>query len=102
MAFSNATQSPTTNISTEQPLTNQANVIGVIILASSLFGCSLALLALGKDLFVGKTPPVVFVGVLVWVDFIGVFSTSVLVFHGLVERAEWLADSPQCSIQVRT
>lgn len=97
----NATQSSTTNSSAEQTEDNQGTVIfGVVLLASALLGCSLALLALGRDFFIGKNVPIVFVGALVWVDFIGVFSTAVLIFHGLIEGERWMADSPQCSLQV--
>lgn len=98
----NATQSSTTNSSAEQTADdNQGKVIfAVVLLASALLGCSLALLALGRDFFIGKNVPIVFVGALVWVDFIGVFSTAVLIFHGLIEGEEWMADSPQCSLQV--
>ena len=101
MVILNATQSSITNSSAEQTTDKAANVIiGVVLLASALFGCSLALFALGRDFFTGKNPPVVFVGALVWVDFIGAFSTAVLIFQGFVKGAEWMADSPQCSFQV--
>ena len=97
----NASQSSTTNSSAEQTEDNQGNVIfAVVLLASALLGCGLALLALGRDFFIGKNAPIVLVSALVWVDFIGVFSTAVLIFHGLVEGEEWMADSPQCSLQV--
>lgn len=101
MSISNASQGLPTNESAEQTQEDAVNfIIGVIALASALIGCSLAALALGRDFFIGKNPPVVFVGALVWVDFIGVFSTAVLVFTGFVKGAEWMADSPQCSLQV--
>ena len=101
MVILNATQSSITNSSAEQTPDKLSNVvIGVVLLASALFGCSLALFALGRDFFTGKNPPVVFVGALVLVDFIGAFSTAVLVFQGFVKGAEWTADSPQCSLQV--
>ena len=101
MVILNATQSSTSNSSAEQTVDYPATVIiGVVLLASAIIGCSLALLALGKDFFRGKNPPVVFVGALVWVDFIGAFSTSVIVFQGFVKGVEWMADSPQCSLQV--
>ncbi len=102
MAISNASQGLPTNESAEQTHEDAANfIIGIILLVSALIGCSLAVLALGRDFFIGKNPPGVFVGALVWVDFIGVFSTAVLVFRGFVKGAEWMADSPQCSLQVR-
>ena len=101
MAILNSTQSSITNSSAEQTQDNAANVIiEVVLLASAVIGCSLALFALGRDFFLGKNPPVVFVGALVWVDFIGVFSTAVLVFQGFVKGSDWIADSPQCSLQV--
>lgn len=102
MAILNATQGPrTTNGTAEQTQDDAANfIVGVVLLASALVGCSLAVLALGRDFFIGKNPPAVFVGALVWVDFIGAFSTAVLVFQGYVKGAEWMADSPQCGLQV--
>ena len=101
MVFLNATQGSITNSSAEQTPDKLANVIiGVVLLSSALLGCSLSLFALRRDFFTGKNPPVVFVGALVWVDFIGAFSTAVLVFQGFVKGAEWMADSPQCSLQV--
>ena len=61
----------------------------------------MALLALGRDFFEGKNPPTVCIGALVWVDFVGVFSTAVLVFNGIVKGEDWLEGFPQCSLQVR-
>ena len=102
MAVLNATQNTQhTNTSAEQIQTDTANlIIGVVLLGSALIGCSLTLLALGKDFFVGKNPPSVLVSALVWVDFIGALSTAVLVFHGFVQGPEWMMYSPQCTLQV--
>ena len=101
MAILNATQDSPKEDSADQTQGDVANIIiGIVLLACALVGCSLAVVALGRDFFIGKNPPVVFVGALVWVDFIGVFSTSVLVFHGFVKGAEWMRESPQCGLQV--
>lgn len=102
MAVLEATQNTQhTNTSAEQIQTDTANlIIGVVLLASALIGCSLTLLALGKDFFLGKNPPSVLVSALVWVDFVGAFSTAVLVFHGFVQGPEWIMYSPQCTLQV--
>ena len=101
MAFSNASQYQPTKDSADQTDEDAASfIMGIVMLTSALIGCSLAVLALGKDFFVGRNPPAVFVGTLVWVDFIGVFLTAVLVFQGFVKGAEWIADSPQCGLQV--
>lgn len=101
MAVFNATLNSTKEASADKAQEDKVGiVIGSVVLASALIGCSLALVALGKDLFIGRNTPVVLVGALVWVDFIGVFSTSVIVFHGFVKGAEWIADSPQCGLQV--
>lgn len=98
----NATQNVQhTNTSAEQILTDTVNlIIGVVLLASALIGCSLTLLALGKDFLLGKNPPSVLVSALIWVDFIGAFSTAVLVFHGFVKGPDWIMYSPQCTLQV--
>jgi len=97
----NGSQDLPTNESAEQTQENSANfIIGIVLLVSAFVGCSLAVLALGRDFFIGKNPPIVFVGALVWVDFIGLLSTVVLVFQGLVKGGEWIAQSPQCSLQV--
>jgi len=96
----NGSQDLPTNESAEQTQENSANfIIGIVLLVSAFVGCSLAVLALGRDFFIGKNPPIVFVGALVWVDFIGLLSTVVLVFQGLVKGGEWIAQSPQCSLQ---
>lgn len=101
MANLTGSQGLPTNESAEQTQENSANfIIGIVLLVSAFVGCSLAVLALGRDFFIGKSPPVVFVGALVWVDFIGLFSTVVLVFQGFVKGEEWIAKSPQCSLQV--
>ena len=101
MANLTGSQDLPTNESAEQTQENSANfIIGIVLLVSAFVGCSLAVLALGRDFFIGKNPPVVFVGALVWVDFIGLFSTVVLVFQGFVKGEEWIAKSPQCSLQV--
>lgn len=101
MANLTGSQDLPTNESAEQTQENSASfIIGIVILVSAFVGCSLAVLALGRDLFIGKNPPVVFVGALVWVDFIGLFSTVVLIFQGFVKGEEWIARSPQCSLQV--
>lgn len=101
MANLTGSQGLPTNESAEQTQENSANfIIGIVLLVSAFVGCSLAVLALGRDFFIGKNPPVVFVGALVWVDFIGLFSTVVLVFQGFVKGEEWIAKSPQCSLQV--
>lgn len=101
MANVTGSQGLPTNESAEQTQENSANfIIGIVLLVSAFVGCSLAVLALGRDFFIGKNPPVVFVGALVWVDFIGLFSTVVLVFQGFVKGEEWIAKSPQCSLQV--
>ncbi|PFX34137.1 Prostaglandin E2 receptor EP2 subtype [Stylophora pistillata] len=100
MAVFNATLNSTKEASADQAQEDKVGIlIGIVVLASALIGCSLALVALGKDLFIGRNTPMVLVGALVWVDFIGVFSTSVIVFHGFVKGAEWMADSPQCGLQ---
>ena len=97
----NGSQDLPTNESAEQTQENSANfIIGIVLLVSAFVGCSLAVFALGRDFFIGKNPPIVFVGALVWVDFIGLLSTVVLVFQGLVKGGEWIAQSPQCSLQV--
>lgn len=101
MANLTGSQGLPTNESAEQTQENSANfIIGIVLLVSAFVGCSFAVLALGRDFFIGKNPPVVFVGALVWVDFIGLFSTVVLVFQGFVKGEEWIAKSPQCSLQV--
>lgn len=101
MANLNASQDLPTNESAAQTQENSANfIIGIVLLVGAFLGCSLAVLALGRDFFIGKNPPVVFVGALVWVDFIGLLSTVVLVFQGFVKGKEWIARSPQCSLQV--
>ena len=101
MANLTGSQDLPTNESAEQTQENSASfIIGIVVLVSAFVGCSLAVLALGRDFFIGKNPPVVFVGALVWVDFIGLFSTVVLVFQGFVKGEEWIARSPQCSLQV--
>ena len=101
MANLTGSQDLPTNESAEQTQENSASfIIGIVILVSAFAGCSLAVLALGRDLSIGKNPPVVFVGALVWVDFIGLFSTVVLIFQGFVKGEEWIARSPQCSLQV--
>lgn len=101
MANLTGSQGLPTNESAEQTQENSANfIIGIVLLVSAFVGCSLAVLALGRDFFIGKNPPVVFVGALVWVDFIGLFSTVVLVSQGFVKGEEWIAKSPQCSLQV--
>ena len=101
MANLTGSQDLPTNESAEQTQENSANfIIGIVLLVSAFVGCSLAVLALGRDFFIGKNPPVVFVGALVWVDFIGLLSTVVLVFQGFVKGEEWIAKSPQCSVQV--
>lgn len=99
----NTTSSYTTNGSADQThQDNQGNAIAaIVLLASGLVGCTVALLALGRDFFQGKNPPTVCIGALVWVDFVGVFSTAVLVFNGIVKGADWLKGFPQCSVQVR-
>lgn len=100
MANLTGSQGLPTNESAEQTQENSANfIIGIVLLVSAFVGCSLAVLALGRDFFIGKNPPVVFVGALVWVDFIGLFSTVVLVFQGFVKGEEWIAKPPQCSLQ---
>ena len=98
----NTTPSYTVNGSAHQTQQDyQGNVIaGIVLLASGLVGCTVALLALGRDFFEGKNPPTVCIGALVWVDFIGVFSTAVLVFNGIVKGEDWLKGFPQCSLQV--
>lgn len=101
MANLTVSQDLPTNESAEQTQENSANfIVGIVLLVSAFVGCSLAVLALGRDFFIGKNPPVVFVGALVWVDFIGLLSTVVLVFQGFVKGGEWIAKSPQCSLQV--
>ncbi|KAK2570855.1 Prostacyclin receptor [Acropora cervicornis] len=90
----NATSSYATNGSADQTHEdNQGNAIAaIVLLASGLVGCTVALLALGRDFFEGKNPPTVCIGALVWVDFVGVFSTAVLVFNGIVKGEDWLED----------
>ncbi|XP_068697845.1 prostacyclin receptor-like [Montipora foliosa] len=97
----NHSLSSTASVSTDQTREDgRGNTIaGIVLIASGLIGCSLSLLALGRDFFLGKTLPAIFIGALVWVDFIGVFSTAVLVFNGLVQGEKWLSGSPQCAIQ---
>ncbi|XP_058967180.2 prostaglandin D2 receptor [Pocillopora verrucosa] len=99
MAIFNTTLHCTKEAPADETQEDKAVIIGIVVLASALIGCSLALVALGRDFFIGKNPPVVLVSALVWVDFIGVFSTSVIVFHGLLEGSEWMRDSPQCGLQ---
>ncbi|XP_067049641.1 trace amine-associated receptor 8-like [Acropora muricata] len=101
VSFLNTTSSYTTNGSADQThQDNQGNVIAsIVLLASGLVGCTVALLALGKDFFEGKNPPTVCIGALVWVDFVGVFSTAVLIFNGIVKGEDWLKGFPQCSLQ---
>ena len=98
----NTTPSYTANGSAHQTQQDyQGNVIAsIVLLASGLVSCTVALLALGRDFFKGKNPPTVCIGALVWVDFIGVFSTAVLVFNGIVKGEDWLKGFPQCSLQV--
>ena len=101
MANLSVSQDLPTNESAEQTQENSANfIIGIVLLVSAFVGCSLAVLALGRDFFIGKNPPVVFVGALVWVDFIGLLSTVALVFQGFVKGEDWISKSPQCSLQV--
>lgn len=100
MAIFNTTLHCTKEAPADETQEDKAVIIGIVVLASALIGCSLALVALGRDFFIGKNPPVVLVSALVWVDFIGVFSTSVIVFHGLLKGSEWMRDSPQCGLQV--
>ena len=100
MAIFNTTLHCTKEAPADETQEDKAVILGIVVLASALIGCSLALVALGRDFFIGKNPPVVLVSALVWVDFIGVFSTSVIVFHGLLEGSEWMRDSPQCGLQV--
>ena len=101
MANLSVSQDLPTNGSAEQTQQHSANfIIGIVLLVSAFVGCSLAVLALGRDFLTGKNPPVVFVGALVWVDFIGLLSTVVLVFQGFVKGDEWISKSPQCSLQV--
>lgn len=51
-----------------------------MLFVSVFVGCSLVVLVFGRDFFIGKNFLVVFVGVLVWVDFIGLFLIVVFVF----------------------
>lgn len=67
-------------------------IIGIVVLVSVFIGCSLVLVVFGRDFFIGKNLLVVFVSVLVWVDFIGVFFILVIVFYGFLKGLEWMRD----------
>ena len=72
----------------------------IIVVCVGLVGCSIAVLALGREFFIGKTSTLVIVAALTWVDFTGVLTTSSFVFHGLAVGNGWIGEYPQCQIQV--
>lgn len=81
--------------------TEAETVSFIVVIGIGVIGCFIAVLALGREFFVGKTSTLVIVAALAWVDLTGVLLTSSFVFHGLVVRNGWIGEHPQCQIQVK-
>lgn len=91
----------TSNPTTTENYDKLGPISFIIVSCVGIIGCFIAVLVLGKEFITGRTSTLVIVAALTWVDFIGVLSTSSIVFNGLIVQNGWIRKSPQCEIQVR-